>query len=73
MNTSYDEPEQDDIFRTPNIDEGQDTEIVRTSSFTKTLKKMKTSNLNQNYRIFLQLKRQFQNRCRNNINIKIDR
>ena len=46
MSTSYDEPdEQDDIFKTPNIDEGQDTEIIQTSSFPKTEKKMKTSNL----------------------------
>jgi len=46
MNINYDEPEQDDIlFKTPNIDEGQDTEIIQTSSFPKTQKKMKTSNL----------------------------
>lgn len=45
MSTSYDEPEQDDIFKTPNIDEGQDTEIIQTSSFPKTKKKMNSSNL----------------------------
>jgi len=43
LNTT--EPEHDDIFKiSPNIDEGQDTEITQTSSFPKTLKKMKTSN-----------------------------
>lgn len=46
MNTSHDEPEQDDIFKTPIIEEDQDnTEIIQTTSFPKTLKKMKTSNL----------------------------
>lgn len=43
LNTT--EPEHDDIFKiSPNIDEGQDTEITQTSSFPKTLKKMNTSN-----------------------------
>lgn len=40
-NTSFEEPEQDDIFKTPNIDEGQDTQIIQTPS----MRKIKTSNL----------------------------
>jgi len=43
MNTSCDEPEQD-IFKTPNIDKGQDRDIIQTSFFPKTAKKMKSSN-----------------------------
>ncbi|KAF0703933.1 MADF domain-containing protein, partial [Aphis craccivora] len=43
LNTT--EPEYDNIFKiSPNIDEGQDTEITQTSSFPKILKKMNTSN-----------------------------
>lgn len=40
MSTSYDEPEQDNIFKTLNIDEEKNTEIIQTSSFPKTPKKI---------------------------------
>lgn len=52
MSTSYDEPEQDNIFKKPNIDEEKSTEIIQMSSFPKdTPKNMRTMNMKMRSKI----------------------